>query len=164
MKNKIIFYLLIFVSLILFFQVINSSRILKKDEALLDEKINSISILKSQKKLLEERLNEESYFSLYGNQKAYNVLGNKYNDSIVSKIEDALYEINISNRRKKIISFEDMGGVFLINKVKVLNHKWIIANFSDGSLWGELLIEFNIDEDDHIIFKTIDKLLYPKER
>ena len=57
-----------------------------------------------------------------------------------------------------------MGGVFLINKVKVLNHKWIIANFSNGSLWGELLIEFNIDEDDNIIFKTIDKLLYPKER
>ena len=59
MKNKIIFYLLVFVSMILFFQIINSGRILKKEEALLDEKINSISILKSQKKLLEDRLNEE---------------------------------------------------------------------------------------------------------
>lgn len=164
MKNKIILYLLVFVSLVLFFQVINSSRILKKEEALLDEKINSISILKSQKKLLEERLNEESYFSLYGNQKAYNAMGNKYNDSIISKIEDALYEINISNSRRKIISYEDMGGIFLINKVKVLNHKWIIANFSNGNLWGELLIEFNINDNNQIKFKTIDKLIYPKER
>ncbi len=162
MKNKIILYLLVFVSLILFFQVVNSSRILKKEEALLDEKINSISILKSQKKLLEERLNEESYFSLYGNQKAYDAMGNKYSDSIISKIEDALYETNISNNRKKIIPYEDMGSIFLINKVKVLNHKWIIANFSNGSLWGELLIEFNIDENDQIRFKTIDKLIYLK--
>ena len=162
MKNKILLYLLVFVSLILFFQVVNSSRILKKEEALLDEKINSISILKSQKKLLEERLNEESYFSLYGNQKAYDAMGNKYSDSIISKIEDALYETNISNNRKKIIPYEDMGRIFLINKVKVLNHKWIIANFSNGSLWGELLIEFNIDANDQIRFKTIDKLIYPK--
>ena len=57
-----------------------------------------------------------------------------------------------------------MGGVFLINKVKVLNHKWIIANFSNGSIWGELLIEFNIDEFDKINFKTIDNFIYPIER
>ena len=150
--------------MILFFQIINSGRILKKEEALLDEKINSISILKSQKKLLEDRLNEESYFTLFGNQKAYNALGDKYNDSIISKIQDALYEINISEERKDIISLEDMGGVFLINKVKVLNHKWIIANFSNGSIWGELLIEFNIDEFDKINFKTIDNFIYPIER
>ena len=164
MKNKIILYLLVFVSMILFFQIINSGRILKKEEALLDEKINLISILKSQKKLLENRINEESYFSLFENQKAYAALGDKYNDSIISKIEDALYEINISEKRKDIISYEDMGGIFLINKVKVLNHKWIIANFSNGDIWGELLIEFNIDEFDKINFKTIDNFIYPKER
>ena len=161
MKNKIILYLLIFVSMILFFQIINSGRILKKEEALLNEKINSISILKSQKNFLEDRLNEESYFTLLGNQKAYNALGDKYNDSIISKIEDALYEINVSEKRKDIISLEDMGGVFFINKVKVLNHKWIIANFSNGKIWGELLIEFSIDEFDKINFKTIDNLIYP---
>ena len=164
MKNKIILYLLIFVSLILFFQIINSGRILKKEEALLDEKINSISILKSKNKSLEDRLNEETYFSLYGNKNAFNALGKEYSDSLVSKIEDALYETNISNERKKLISDDDARGLFFINKVKVLNHKWIIANFSNGNIWGELLIKFNIDQNDNITFKTIDKILYPKER
>jgi len=155
--------MLIFVSIILLFQIVNSGRILKREEALLDEKQNSILILKSQKSLLQNRLEEENYFSLLGNQKSLLALGEAYDDNIVSLIKDALYEINISEEKKLIIPYEDMGGVFLINQVKVLNHKWIIANFSNGSIWGELLIEYNIDEKG-ISFKTMDHLLYPIER
>jgi hypothetical protein len=161
MRNKILIYLLVFVSIILLFQIVNSGRILKREEALLDEKVNSIMILKDQKTILEDRINNESYFSLFDNQKSLNILGEKYNDSIVSVIKDALYETNISENKKLIIPYEDMGSIFLINQVKILNHKWIIANFSDGSLWGELLIEYAIDEDENINFKTIEHLLYP---
>lgn len=160
MKIKIISYLLIFVSIILLFQIVNSGRILKREEALLDFKENSIVILKSQKEILENQIEEESYFSLFGNQKAINLLGAKYNDSIVLVIKDALYEINISDKKKLIIPYEDLGGVFLMNQVKVLNHKWIIANFSNGSMWGELLIEYVMEEKE-INFKTIDHFLYP---
>ena len=160
MKIKIISYLLIFVSIILLFQIVNSGRILKREETLLDYKENSIVILKSQKEILENQIEEESYFSLFGNQKAINLLGTKYNDSIVLVIKDALYEINISDKKKLIIPYEDLGGVFLMNQVKVLNHKWIIANFSNGSMWGELLIEYVIKEKE-INFKTIDHFLYP---
>ena len=163
MKNKILIYLLIFVSVILLFQIVNSGRILKREEVLLDEKVNSIMILKSQKTLLENRLDEESYFSLFGNQKSINALGGNYNDSIVLVIKDALYELNISKKKEDIIPYSDMGSVFLINKVKVLNHKWIIANFSDGKIWGELLIEYSIG-DKEIVFKTINHLLYPIEK
>jgi len=160
MKIKIISYLLIFVSIILLFQIVNSGRILKREETLLDYKENSIVILKSQKEILENQIEEESYFSLFGNQKAINLLGAKYNDSIVLVIKDALYEINISDKKKLIIPYEDLGGVFLMNQVKVLNHKWIIANFSNGSMWGELLIEYVMEEKE-INFKTIDYFLYP---
>ena len=160
MKIKIISYLLIFVSIILLFQIVNSGRILKREETLLDYKENSIVILKSQKEILENQIEEESYFSLFGNQKAINLLGAKYNDSIVLVIKDALYEINISYKKKLIIPYEDLGGVFLMNQVKVLNHKWIIANFSNGSMWGELLIEYVMEEKE-INFKTIDHFLYP---
>jgi hypothetical protein len=29
---------------------------------------------------------------------------------------------------------------FIINKVKILNHRWIIADFSEGYLGGEVLL------------------------
>ena len=68
---------------------------------------------------------------------------------------------NISKNKNLIIPYDDMNGKFLINQVKVLNHKWIIANFSDGTLWGELLIKYSIDESG-INFKTNEHFIYPK--
>jgi hypothetical protein len=161
MKNKIITYLLVFVSLILIFQIVNSGRILEREEALLDEKENSINILKEQKENLENQIEEEISFSLVGNYKALSSLGEEYDDNIVSIIKDELYEMNISKNKYLIIPYDDMNGKFLINQVKVLNHKWIIANFSDGTLWGELLIKYSIDESG-INFKTIEQFIYPK--
>tara|TARA_B110000444_G_C18851728_1_gene606321 strand:- start:2331 stop:2825 length:495 start_codon:yes stop_codon:yes gene_type:complete len=164
MKNKILVYLLIFVSIILLFQIVNSGRILNKEEMLLGEKINSVKILKSQKKILEDRINEMSDFSLYGNNKSLAVLGKDFNDSIVIRIKDALFKKNISKDKKSIIPYGEIDKIFLINQIKVLNHKWIIANFSDGKLWGELLIEYIIDKNKKIDFKTIDHVLYSIEK
>ena len=163
MKNKIIIYLLVFVSIVLLFQIVNSGRILKREEALLDDKQNAINILKLQKEKLESKIDEESFFSLLGNYKSLNALGEGYDDSIVSIIKDELYEMNISKNKNTIIPYDNINTTFLINQVKVLNHKWIIANFSDGNLWGELLIKYSIDGD-NINFKTIEHFLYPVER
>jgi hypothetical protein len=55
-----------------------------------------------------------------------------------------------------------MLGTFFFNKVKVLNHKWVIADFSDGTYWGEVLLGYKISEADQIEFKVIDQLLYPQ--
>jgi len=49
---------------------------------------------------------------------------------------------------------------FLINKVKVLNHKWLIADFSDGTYWGELWIQYAV-EGGNIRLEVKDYLLYP---
>jgi len=49
----------------------------------------------------------------------------------------------------------------LINKVKLLNHKWIIADFSDGKYWGELFITYVINDDEKIIFNLAKSFMYP---
>jgi len=49
----------------------------------------------------------------------------------------------------------------LINTVKLLNHKWIIADFSDGDFWGELFIAYEINENSELKFSLIDSFLYP---
>ena len=51
---------------------------------------------------------------------------------------------------------------FIINKVKILNHRWIIADFSDGEYWGEVLIKYFVNEDETISFETFESLLYQK--
>ena len=49
-----------------------------------------------------------------------------------------------------------------INKIKFLNHRWILADFTDGNHWGELLIEFTFDENGNINFQNLGSLIYPK--
>ena len=53
-----------------------------------------------------------------------------------------------------------MEGPVKINKIKVLNHRWIIADFSDGKHWGELFIRYELKKDLGIDFTLVDHLLY----
>jgi len=54
-----------------------------------------------------------------------------------------------------------MEGDFKINKIKVLNHKWIIADFSDGEFWGEIFLTYEITEDRQVKFNLVESFLYP---
>jgi hypothetical protein len=51
---------------------------------------------------------------------------------------------------------------FIINKVKVINHRWIIADYNDGVYWGEVLLKYFVNEDDTISYEVIQSLLYQK--
>ena len=54
------------------------------------------------------------------------------------------------------------GKKFIINKVKILNHRWIIVDFSNGELWGEALLKYFVNDDESISFETNQSLLYQK--
>jgi hypothetical protein len=51
-----------------------------------------------------------------------------------------------------------------IIKVKVLNHRWIIADFSDGEYWGEVLLKYFVNDDQTITFEINQSLLYQKKK
>lgn len=53
---------------------------------------------------------------------------------------------------------------FQINKIKVLNHRWIICDFSDGLDWGELLLKYYVNEDKSLEFQVLDQILYVSEQ
>lgn len=56
------------------------------------------------------------------------------------------------------------GKKFVINKIKALNHRWIICDFSDGLDWGELLIRYDLNDDKTLSFRVLDQILYPSEQ
>ena len=83
------------------------------------------------------------------------------NNNITNRNKDQLYKKNLLMDKDELIPYATMDRTFLINKVKVLNHKWLIANFSDGTLWGELLIFFKVDKSGDISFELKEHFLYP---
>ena len=51
---------------------------------------------------------------------------------------------------------------FIVNKIKILNHRWIIADYSDGQLWGEVLLKYFINDNQTVSYQIIETQLFPR--
>lgn len=158
-------YLFVFTVLLVVFQYVNSKNIFEaynmKYEKCLEIKQNNqntISELQDQILSLSEfKLDETEAALSYFEARGFNV------SELIPFIKDEIYELNaLPGEEHALIPYASMtGGKMLINSIRLLNHKWIIANFSDGKYWGELFISYEITEDEQLKFKLIDSFLYP---
>ena len=159
MQNKILIYVLTFMSLTLIFLSINYTKISNLNESnsrILKKKIDT---LEKRYIELDKKYRDEIYFTLSDNQEALSYFKDIDVDSLVSYIRDELYEKNFNKDSDAFIPISNTKNKYLINKVKILNHKWIIADFSNGSRWGEMWIEYYFNEN-KVEFHVKDLLLY----
>ncbi|WP_246054197.1 MULTISPECIES: hypothetical protein [Antarcticibacterium] len=140
------------------------------DKKILDSRDSDITRLEN--KLEEEQeknrtlLGENkdlSYFSLLNNEEAISYFEDRgINPEELSRlVENEIIARNKANEDNDLVPYAGMDGSMRINKVKLLNHKWIIADFTDGTYWGELFILYDIDENNNLILNTEKAFLYP---
>ena len=126
----------------------------------LEKKQSQLKALKDSLKVEKRRFFENVYFSLDTNEEAL-VYFEDLDFPVTSvRIKDALYDTNLLGEEESLVPYAQMGGKFLINKIKVLNHKWAIADFSDGTFWGELLIKYQVAADGTLTFTVVEHFLY----
>ena len=159
MKNIILIFALGFIVLIMIFISTNYIKISSSNNSTAKSLSIKIDSLKKKYRLLDKRYSDEIYFSLNDNQEALAYFNNIEVDSIISFIRDQLYEKNFDNNTDFFIPVSNANNKYLINKVKILNHKWIIADFSNGNRWGEMWIEYHFNENE-INFNIKDYFLY----
>ena len=159
MKNIISIFALGFIVLIMIFITTNYIKISSSNNSTAKSLSTKIDSLKKKYMLLDKRYSDEIYFSLNDNQEALAYFNNIEVDSIISFIRDQLYEKNFDNNTDFFIPVSNINNRYLINKVKILNHKWIIADFSNGNRWGEMWIEYHFNENE-INFYIKDYFLY----
>ena len=75
------------------------------------------------------------------------------------QIKEQLLEYNNNPKGNPLLSYEGMS----INKVRFLNHRWIIAEFSCGDLWGQVLIKYFVSEGKPTDFETVETVLYERQ-
>jgi hypothetical protein len=130
------------------------------DNPLMTSKVLSDSIVS-----LSDKLSDANAFSLENNDRAQNYLiQNNVKDINVfaEKVTQALLAYNDDAAGNKYTDQAKMGEQkFIINKVKLLNHRWIIANYSNGELWGEVLLKYFVEENGSISFEIMNSYLYP---
>lgn len=115
---------------------------------------------------LTQIIYDANVFSLENNDRAQNYLfeSSKVNDipAFAEKVKQALLSYNDSPEGNKYTDQAKMGSQkFIINSIKILNHRWIIANYSNGELWGEVLLKYFIDDKGAVSFEIMNSYLYP---
>jgi len=165
MKHKIIMYLFIFSVLLLIFQYVNSKNIIDKYESDIVTVKAQLSESEKTVKSLEEQNFEMSYFNIDRNEDALTYFeAQGYNtEKLIPAILDGLYSMNdYEGDDHPIVPYVSMtDSKLLINKIRILNHKWIIANFTDGEFWGEIFVSYEIDDNNQLKYKLVEYLMYP---
>ena len=166
MKARVFMYLFIFAALLLIFQYVNSKNIIDKYEKDIKVFKNTIEKQSTAITQLEEQNFELGYFNIEGNDNALDYfIAQGYNvDELISAIADGLYNMNdYEGDDHPIVPFVSLtGSKLLINKIRILNHRWIVANFTDGEYWGEIFVTYDIDEENNLKYKLVDYFMYPK--
>lgn len=164
MKQKIYIYSLVFSSLLILFQYINSKRLFEEKDIKINKYKTTLKNYKDSLNLLQNTPSEASHFNLKNNEDAISYFekdGHNTKD-LIPLIKDELYKLNEAKKQHPLVPYAaSEGRKIMINTVEILNHKWIIADFSDGEYWGEVFITYEVTKDKQLRFKLAESFLYP---
>lgn len=161
MKKSLFLYLFVFTLLICLFQLVqgnNQFNVLSAEIQKLNKKLDEKNEYISDLETLNERC---TYFDYDSNQEAQNYHQNMgVSGSLEKYIWDDLLSYNNAEKGNSLIPYKGDENNFMINKVKLLNHKWLIADFSDSKNWGEITFRYFIDDDNNVDYELMDALIY----
>jgi hypothetical protein len=150
MKFKIVFYLFIFVCIILFFQLINSNKLLNYQDDLIQSQNRLNLILKDSIKNLNEYRNSNIYFSLNSNGEI-NLKENKKEE----RLKQLLREYNTNSNLIDLLPKIPKENVFLIDHIKVVNSQWVLLGFKSDQQKGQALVSYQINSKKAIDFSEV---------
>ena len=162
MRKPIFLYLFVFSALIALYLAVSGSRNLEERNAQIQTLETSVSALEDSLQQARLQVLDMKYFSLENNDDALAYYDHLNLENPSRYIADKLLETNESPGNNPLVPYEGMEGDFKINKIKLLNHRWIIADFSDGKFWGELLLVYELRDDLGVDFTLLDHLLYTR--
>jgi len=165
MKNRIFMYLFIFSVLLILFQYMNSKNIYDDSNKKVADTKKQIKIYQDSILGLKDQIADLSYFNFDSNEKSYFYFQDQGYDvsKLLPAIQDGIYAQNIyKGEQHPLVPYgSSEGNTMQINIVRVLNHKWIIADFTDGQFEGELFMTYDIDEKGQLKYDVSEAFLYP---
>lgn len=161
MKRTIFLYLFLFAALWIVFQYVHNSKYSANAENRITKLEKTIVAKDSLNGTLQEKMAAVSSFSLAGNVNAqeYFEKSDRSVSEIITLVSDAVIEKNTA-QGNDLISYKGDTRPFLMNSVQVLNHRWLIADFTDGNTWGELIVRYFVNEDSSVDLEVVEELLH----
>ncbi len=162
MKSRMYLYLFVFAALIALYLFVSGDKMVKQKDIKIEKLRSEIVSLKDSVQKSQLKVLDMQYFSLENNDDALAYYEHLAIESPSRYIADKLLETNEKKGDNPLVPYEGMENNFKLNKIKILNHKWIVVDFSDGKYWGELLIKYELKDDLGVDFTMLDHLLYTR--
>lgn len=163
MKKSLFLYLFIIAFLM---NIFTYKYFTSKEKSQGNAKYNSSSLNEAKNQQLNSVENKNSNFSLLDNFRAKQFLSKENNSkdfpAFVAQVKQALLNYNKAAKGnpyciKNIVSNKKC----VIKSISILNHRWLIADFTDGDIFGEVLLSYAVADDNSISFEIIKTILYP---
>lgn len=158
-------YLFIFTLLLVIFQFVNSKNIIEDYDKKLTNYMEDNTHLKDSIRVIQDNATANLYaFKFDTNDDAMTYWeddGYRISE-FIPFITDELMNLNIYDTEDHpLVPYASMSGKkMVIDQIRMLNHKWIIASFTDGTYWGEMLLAYTIEDRKDLKFKVIESTLY----
>ncbi len=162
MKKNIYLYLFVFAALVSLYLFFSSNNLQKTKDGKIKNLTEKVAALEDSVQTEKLRVLDMQYFSLENNDDALAYYDHLKLENPTAYVTDKLLETNEKKGDNPLIPYAGMESDFKINKIKVLNHKWILADFSDGKYWGDLVIQYELKDDLGVDFTLLDHLLYTR--
>lgn len=159
MRNKIIQYLLIFISLIalyLFVSDMNKSEAFAISQERMSKRVET---LKDSINQLVVEQTDNAYFSLAVNRDAQQAHPDFSPGELQNILEDHVLSINDNPKGNPLLS--SLGSDWVINKILIVNHQWILADFTNGTQWGDALLLYQINPNGKPRLHLLNHVMYP---
>lgn len=161
--KKAILYLFILSLLFNVFQYMNSTKILKTQSKEIENAKTKIKTVRDSSNIVYNQMLDANYFSLEMNNESLDYFENYNIPELTKTIKNELLALNDNPKGNPLVPYDAIdGNKFIINKIKILNHRWIIADVYSGTLRGEILIKYFVNENKPTDFETIETILFPK--
>jgi hypothetical protein len=138
----------------------NSEFVNTRYEKLKEKSMDSITVLGGM-------LIEANHFTIDRNHQAQDYFDDVntgryiHFDEIKKLIGEKILESNNNENGNPFTNYDAMNGKgFKISKYKVINHRWVVADFSNGDLNGQVLLQYFIDENQTVDFEVIQSVIY----
>ncbi|MES2811562.1 MAG: hypothetical protein V4670_03745 [Bacteroidota bacterium] len=153
--KKLLLYGFIFSVLMNIFQLMYATKKFNHDTET-NEKFKT-KIKDSLAKIVAEK-EEGDYFSLNYDEKAQDYFEGVDVQKLMPYVKEKLMDYNSNPKGNKLVPYDEM----VINKVRFLNHRWIIADFTGPTGWGEVILKYFVEKDNSITFETAETVMYPQ--
>jgi len=121
--------------------------------------LNNVMI-KDSLDMYKKLYDEAAYFSIDKNENAQKQFAPKDVNDVMAKVVQDFSMLNQQENGNPLLPIDTNGMKTKVNKMSVINNKWLIIDFFGEGVTGELLIHYNYSIDTATEFKVLDTVIY----